>query len=93
MGAYKPILADSWRLYKNSIWFVTYLSHFYKPILSWWRIQSSLRFSLSKNVDSCMFFFPQINVYKIYKMSSEYSFINELFSIMFTNYYVPTKLR
>ena len=45
MGAYKPILADSWRLYKNSIWFVTYLSHFYKPILSWWRIQSSLRFS------------------------------------------------
>ena len=40
-----------------------------------------------------MFFFPQINVYKIYKMSSEYSFINELFSIMFTNYYVPTKLR
>ena len=37
--------------------------------------------------------FPQINVYKIYKMSSEYSFVNELFSIMFTNYYVPTKLR
>ena len=35
-----------------------------------------------------MFFFPQINVYKIYKMSSEYSFINELFSIMFTNYKV-----
>ena len=25
-------------------------------------------------------------------MSSEYSFINELFSIMFINYYVPTKL-
>ena len=37
-------------------------------------------------------FFSQINVYKVYKMSSEYPFINELFS-MFTNYYVPTKLR
>ena len=92
MGAYKPILADSWRLYKNSIWFVTYLSHFINPFCPGDAFSLLWDFRYQKTL-TAVWFFPQINVYKIYKMSSEYSFINELFSIMFTNYYVPTKLR